>query len=157
MKNFIDTNMFKEFLILNGQTVEADIAYAKIYSLAKENIYVIDNYIGLKTLALLKNVRNNVKITIFSDNIGNTLHKLEYKDFIKEYPNIDISFKITDNIYHDRYIIIDYKSKSERIYHCGASSKDAGKRITTIAEVKDAKMYYPMIDALLTNKNLDLK
>ena len=157
MKNFIDTNMFKEFLILNGQTVEADIAYAKIYSLAKENIYVIDNYIGLKTLALLKNVRKNVKITIFSDNIGNTLHKLEYKDFIKEYPNIDISFKITDNIYHDRYIIIDYKSKSERIYHCGASSKDAGKRITTIAEVKDAKMYYPMIDALLTNKNLDLK
>lgn len=127
MKNFIDTNMFKEFLILNGQTVEADIAYTKIYDLAKETIYIIDNYIGLKTLALLKDVRDNIKITIFSDNIGNTLHKLEYEDFIKEYPNVDITFKTTDNIYHDRYIIMDYKSESERIYHCGASSKDAGK------------------------------
>lgn len=157
MKNFVDTNIFKEILILNGQTVEADIAYTKIYHLATESIYVVDNYIGLKTLALLKNARKGVKITVFSDNIGNTLHKLEYKDFVKEYPDIDISFKITNNIYHDRYIIIDYKLKSEQIYHCGASSKDAGKRITTISEVKDTKMYYPMIDALLTNKELILK
>lgn len=157
MKNFIDSSMFKEFLILDGQTVEADIAYTKIYSLAKESIYVIDNYIGLKTLALLKNSQNNVKIIIFSDNIGNSLHKLEYKDFVKEYPNINISFKITNNIYHDRYIIIDYKSKFERIYHCGASSKDAGKRITTIVEVNDTKMYYSMIDELLKNQDLVLK
>ncbi|MBO5413557.1 MAG: ORF6N domain-containing protein [Clostridia bacterium] len=157
MKNFIDSSMFKEFLILDGQAVEADIAYTKIYSLAKESIYVIDNYIGLKTLALLKNSQNNVKIIIFSDNIGNSLHKLEYKDFVKEYPNINISFKITNNIYHDRYIIIDYKSKFERIYHCGASSKDAGKRITTIVEVNDTKMYYSMIDELLKNQDLVLK
>lgn len=157
MKNFVDTDMLKEFLILNGQTVEADIAYTKIYHLATESIYVVDNYIGLKTLALLKNSRNGVKITVFSDNIGNMLHNVEYKDFIKEYPNIDISLKITNNIYHDRYIIIDYKSKHERIYHCGASSKDAGKRITTISEVKDTKMYYSMIEALLTNKELILK
>ena len=157
MKHFIDTNVFRECLILNGQTVEADIAYTQIYQLAKKTIYVIDNYIGLKTLALLKNVQNNVKIIIFSDNIGNCLHKLEYEDFANQYPNIDISFKTTNNLYHDRYIIIDYNLKSECIYHCGASSKDAGKRVTTITEVKDIKMYHSMIDLLLTNQELILK
>ena len=30
---------------------------------------------------------------------------------------------------HDRYIIIDYKTKEERLYHCGASSKDAGNKV----------------------------
>lgn len=49
MKQFVDSNMIKEFLIFNGQTVEADIVYSKIYNLAKKTIYVIDNYIGLKT------------------------------------------------------------------------------------------------------------
>lgn len=100
---------------------------------------------------------NNIKITIFSDNIGNCLHKFEYEDFSNEYPNVHLSFKTTNNICHDRYIIIDYKSKFERIYHCGASSKDAGKRITTITEVQDKGMYYFMIDSLLKNKELALK
>lgn len=156
MKNFINSNISKEILILNGQTVEADVAYAEIYRLAKKSIYIIDNYIGLKTLVLLKSVAKGITINIFSDNIGNSLHRVEYEDFIKQYPNINISFKTTNKIYHDRYIIIDYKSKSERIYHCGASSKDAGKRITTIAEVRDTKMYYPMIDILLTNQEMIL-
>lgn len=157
MKNFIEFNVPKEFLILNGQTVEAAIAYTKIYNLAKESIYVIDNYIGLKTLALLKNIRSNIKIIIFSDNIRNGLHKIEYEDFVKEYPDVNISFKKTNNIYHDRYIIIDYRLKSEHIYHCGASSKDAGNRITTIAEIKDPKIYYSMLESLLKNKELNLQ
>ncbi len=156
MKNFINSDISREILILNGQTVEADVAYTEIYKLAQKSIYIIDNYIGLKTLVLLKNVAKGIKINIFSDNIGNYLHRVEYEDFIKQYPNINISFKTTNKIYHDRYIIIDYKSKSERIYHCGASSKDAGKRITTIAEVRDTKMYYPMIDILLTNQEMIL-
>ena len=34
---------------MNGDKIEADVAYTKIYKSAK-SIYVIDNYIGLKTL-----------------------------------------------------------------------------------------------------------
>ena len=37
---------------------------------------------------------------------------------------------------HDRYIAIDFGTNNERLYHCGASSKDAGSRITTITEIK---------------------
>ena len=52
---------------------------------AQSSIYVIDNYIGLKTLVLLKDVVARVDVTVFSDNLGKGLHKAEYDDFCKEY------------------------------------------------------------------------
>lgn len=47
---------------------------------------------------------------------------------IKQYPNTNITFTKTCGILHDRYIVIDYKTPTEKIYHCGASSKDAGSQ-----------------------------
>ena len=44
------------FLLLNGQPIEATLAYKDIYSIAKKSIYIVDNYIGVKTLILLKDV-----------------------------------------------------------------------------------------------------
>ena len=144
--NFIDKNRLKEKLILNGEVVESDIAYSMIFSLAKKSIYIIDNYISLKTLILLKKII--VPITIFTDNINKGLHKLEYQDFIKEYPNVNITFKKTNNMFHDRYIVIDYSSNDERIYHLGTSIKDSGKRVTTIMEIEDTKIYHNLINTL---------
>ena len=54
MDNFIDPDTYKHFLLMNGDKIEADVAYTKIYKSAKKSIYVIDNYIGLKTLELLR-------------------------------------------------------------------------------------------------------
>lgn len=146
-----------EFLILKGDQVEANLAYQKIYSYAKKNIYIIDNYISLKTLALIKNINQEVEVIIFSDNLSRQLHKIEYDDFVKEYPNIKIKFIHTNNMFHDRYVIIDYRSRSERIYHCGASSKDAGNKITTINEIKDKLVYHKEIEGLLNNEELKLR
>lgn len=151
MTNYIDKNRLKENLILNGEIVEADIAYSMIYSLAKESIYIIDNYIDLKTLVLLKNI--NKKIIIFSDNINKGLHKLEYLDFKKEY-NVNVKFKKANNKFYDRYIILDYGFDTERIYLCGSSSKDSGKKITSIVEIENTRIYHTIIDELLNNKML---
>jgi hypothetical protein len=63
----------------------------------------------------------------------------------------------TGGKFHDRYVILDYKSRSEKIYHCGASSKDAGKKITTISQADNRKLYYPMIEDLLKQPVLSLK
>lgn len=155
MDKFIDESKFKEFLILDGSMVEADCAYTDIYKLAKKSIYIIDNYINLKTLALLKN-SNVSEIIIFSDNINKDLHKLEYLDFMKEYNNLNVKFIKTNNRFHDRYIILDYKENNERIYHCGSSSKDSGKRVTTINEIENKKLYYSLIDNLMKNNELVL-
>lgn len=65
MLDFSNPTVRRGWLILNGQPVESDLAYQQIYATAKKTIFVVDNYIGLKTLVLLKEVPNNVDITIF--------------------------------------------------------------------------------------------
>lgn len=50
----------------------------------------------------------------------------------------------------------DYNTKHEKIYHCGASSKDAGKKVNTIIEVSERQIYHPIVDKLLNNPLLSL-
>ena len=153
IKDFTDPNIKKDYLLYNGQTVEADIAYAEIYSYAKKTIHIIDNYISLKTLVLLKSVAMGVKVIIFSDNVNHGLHQTEIDDFKKEYPNVDITLKTIGGIYHDRYIFIDYDTKNEMIFHCGGSSKDGGKRVTSITKVEDVMLYRDIISSLEKNSS----
>ena len=145
------------WLMYNTKYCTADLAYSSVYRQAKKTIFVVDNYIGLRTLVLLKNASKNVNITLFSDNIGNNrLHCIEYVDFCKEYPDINISMKRTGGIYHDRFIVLDYGTDDERIFLCGASSKDAGARITSIVEDFGVKKYKSIIDELMKNDDLSL-
>ena len=156
MVDFGNPKIRTGYLILNGEPVEADLAYAEIYGSAHHSVYVIDNYIGLKTLVLMKNVPEGIPITLFSDNTGNRLHRTEYEDFLKEYPNVKVNLKRTNGRFHDRYIIIDYGKDSEKIFHCGASSKDAGKKVTTITEVPEKGIYQGLIEEILQEPVLEL-
>ena len=151
MDNFIDPSTYKHFLILNGQKIEADIAYQSIYKLAKCKIYIIDNYIDIKTLKHLKANPQVVEVIIFTDNLGtNKLSQLFIIDFIKD-TGIRVLIKELKRQFHDRYIVLDYLSTNEKIFHCGASSKDAGKSVTTIMEIEQKELYHPLIDSLLQN------
>ena len=151
MDNFIDPSTYKHFVLFNGEKIEADVIYQMIYKLAKKSIYIIDDYIDIKTLQLLKCCSDNVYITIFSDNKGkNNLNYSFINDFLSE-TNFKISFKHTHNAIHDRYIILDYDLKTEKIYHCGASSKDAGLKINTIMKITDIDLYSDVIEKLLKN------
>ena len=158
MDNFIDSNTYKHFLLLNGDKIEADVAYTKIYKSAKKSIYVIDNYIGLKTLELLRAARDNIQIIVFSDNVRNKdmLTKNILDDFRKDYPNIDLNLKVSDKKYHDRYIALDFGAENEAFYLCGASSKDAGNKISSITKIEESSkdMYHTMFGGMLNNKNL---
>ena len=156
IEDFSNNGIQKDFLFLNEKVVEADLAYQQIYALAEKSIFVIDNYISLKTLVLLKSVKKNVDITIFSDNIHHGLHNKELDDFIKEYPQISVSFKKTDGIFHDRYIILDFGTENEKIYHCGASSKDAGNKVCSITTTADHEIYRSLIENLLEHQELVL-
>ncbi len=127
------------------------------YSKAKRKIFIIDNYIGPKTLLMLKSAPSNVDIIIFSDNIRNMLRLSELQSFQNEYPNVRLSFQKTGGKFHDRYIFLDYKCRTEKIYHCGASSKDAGNKITTISKSDNNALYYPMVDDLLLQPALILR
>ena len=146
-----------EYLFMNGEMCEANTTYQKIYGKAKKSIYIIDDYISLDTLLMLKHISSNINVVIFSDNKQNHLRLTEYNQFITEYPSIMIDFKKNNTMFHDRYIILDYGTKNEKVYHCGASSKDAGKKITTITESKDKTIYKDMIDIILQHPQLVLK
>ena len=158
MENFIDPDTYKHFLLMNGDKIEADVAYTKIYNSAKKSIFVIDNYIGLKTLELLRTAKDNVEVIIFSDNVRNKdmLTKSILNDFVRDYPNINLKMKIAGKKYHDRYISIDYGTENEAFYLCGASSKDAGNKISSITKIEESAkdLYHIMFGGMLNNKNL---
>ena len=157
MKLFDAGMKSEEVLILDGEPFKADMAYQKIYKKAKKNIIVVDDYLGVKTLHHLAGVKTNIDVTIVSDNKGRTSLKLtEYKDFLIEYPGRNVTFIQSGNKVHDRYIVIDYNTQAMKVYHCGASSKDAGKKITTITEIKEIDIYKDTIKNLLTNSPLTL-
>ena len=160
MDNFIDPDTYKHFLLMNGDKIEADVAYTKVYKSAKKSIYVIDNYIGLKILELLRAAKDSVEVIIFSDNVRNKdmLTKNILNDFIRDYPNINLKMKIAGKKYHDRYIAIDYGIENEAFYLCGASSKDAGNKISSITKIEESSkdMYHTMFAGMLDNKNLKI-
>ena len=157
MKLFDQSVQNEEILILNGEPFKADVIYQKIYKSAKKSIIVIDDYIGVKTLQHLVHSKPGVKLTIVSDNKLRILKLSEYTDFLTEYPTKTIDFIQSQGRTHDRYIVIDNGTPGAKLYHCGASSKDAGKRITSITRILDIKEYKDMINSLLNNKKLILK
>lgn len=149
MENFIDPSTFKHFLILNGRKLEADVAYMQIYGLAKKSITIVDDYIGVKTLDLLREIAKGVAVTIYSDECGfETLTDRMQKDFLKARPDISLNVYETNGKFHDRYIFLDYGLKSEKLFHCGASSKDAGNKITTIMQIEYTDAYHNIIAML---------
>lgn len=149
MENFIDPSTFKHFLILNGRKLEADVAYMQIYGLAKKSITIVDDYIGVKTLDLLREIVRGVAVTIYSDERGyETLTEQMQTDFLAVRPDVKLEIKKTRGKFHDRYIFLDYGLKSEKLFHCGASSKDAGNKITTIMQIEYTEACHNIIAML---------
>ena len=120
--NNFSNNINKHYLIKDGEKIEADMAYQNIYSLAKSLIYIIDDYIDIKTLELLKCCSKKTEVILFTDNKSrNNLTSNFIKDFCDD-THINIKLIKNNNRFHDRYIIIDFNTNNEQIYHCGSSS-----------------------------------
>ena len=149
-ENFISEKDVKNFVIYKGQKLEADIAYIEIYQQAKKSIYVVDDYMNAKSLQHLSQKADGVEVVLFTENgkggrgfLTNSL----VKDFQNEYPTIRIK---PNPDCHDRLIILDYGEKTELVYHCGASSKDAGKKLCAINQITETAIIHPVIDRLLS-------
>ena len=154
MENFIDPTTYKHFLIFDGQKLEADVAYMKIYSMAKKTIIIIDNYLGVKTLDLLRGIAKNASVQIFSEEWGDEKITPAIKaDYEKARPDVPLKIDRPSRKFHDRYIFLDYGMPSEKLFHCGSSSKDGGNKLTTIMQIECPEMYHPIIDSLKKQSN----
>jgi len=148
-ENFVSDKDFKNFVIYKGQKFEADVAYIDIYQQATRSIYVVDDYVNTKTLQLLSQKKQGVEVVLFTEN-GHSkkgfLTPAVVSDFVNQYPPLRIK---PNADCHDRLIVIDYGLPTEHAYHCGASSKDAGKKLCAINKIENTEMIRPVIDKLL--------
>lgn len=135
-ENFISDKDFKNFVIYKGQKFEADAAYIDIYQQATASIYVIDDYMNIKTLQLLSQKKTGIEVVLFTENGRGRkgfLTTTVVEDFMTQYPPLRIK---SNPDCHDRWIVLDYGLNTEQVYHCGASSKDAGKKRCAINKIE---------------------
>ena len=148
-ENFISDKDFKSFVIYKGQKFEADAAYIDIYQQATTSIYVVDDYVNTKTLQLLSQKKQGVEVILFTENGHGKkgfLTTAVVNDFENQYPPLRIK---SNTECHDRLIVLDYGLPTEQVFHCGASSKDAGKKLCAINKISNSVMIHPVIDNLL--------
>jgi len=121
---FSPKDIVKDYLFFEGELYDAYSVLLDIFNRSEEEIIIIDNYAGKELLDTLKNI--NRKIIIVSKNIDETLKK----KYQSQYNNVVF---INNNTFHDRFIIID----RVRLFSCGASFKDLGKKCFAINEFAD--------------------
>lgn len=127
-------------IFFEGELYDAYSLLLDILNKSNEEIIIIDNYAGKELLDTLKIL--NKKIIIVSKNIDKTL-----KDkYISQYNNIKF---INNNSFHDRFIILD----RNKLYSCGSSFKDIGKKCFAINEFVD-KEYLEKLLNTLNSSNL---
>ena len=123
----------KDSIFFKGDIYDAYSVLLEIFNLAKEEILIIDNYIGKSLLDELRNVDR--KIIVISSNINDILRE----KYLMQYSNVSF---INNNSYHDRFIIIDRKI----VFHCGASFKDLGKKCFSIHEIENKQEINKIIE-----------
>ena len=152
-ENFVSEKDFKNFVIYKGEKFEADVAYIDIYQQAKKSIYVVDNYVNTKTLQLLSQKMPGVEVILFTENGHGQkgfLTTAVVDDFGNQYPPLLIK---PNPDCHDRLIALDYGTPMEQVYHCGASSKDAGKKLCAINKIENTEMIHSAMDQLLKGED----
>lgn len=132
----------KNSIFFKNDIYDAYSVLLEIFDIAKEDIIIIDNYMGKVLLDKLRNI--NRKIVVISSNIDKTL----IKKYVKQYNNVNF---INNDSYHDRFIIIDRK----RVFHCGSSFKDLGKKCFAINEIENKIEREKLINDVVTNCSID--
>ena len=125
----------KDYIFFEGEFYDSYSLLLDILGSAYEEIIIIDNYAGKELLDILKKI--NKKIIIVSKNIDNTLKK----KYESQYNNITF---INNNTFHDRFIILD----KNKLYSCGASFKDLGKKCFAINKFNDKEYIYTLLNVL---------
>ena len=124
-------NTFNQFeekeinkIFFKGELYDAYSLLLDILGKSKNEIIIIDNYAGKELLDILKEI--DKKIIIVSKNIDEILKK----KYESQYSNIKF---INNSSFHDRFIILD----RNKLYSCGSSFKDLGKKCFAINEFND--------------------
>ena len=125
IKYLFDKFDYKGELIKVNKSYEAYSSILDILDSSREEIIIVDPYADKKVLDLLKDINVSI-ILVTSDK--SKINETIIESFSKEH-----SFRlIYNNIFHDRYLIIDKKE----YYLCGTSINFIGNKISTIIKIE---------------------
>ena len=139
---FSSKEIAKDSIFFKNNIYDAYSVLIDIFKLSEEELIIIDNYAGKELLDILRIIHKN--IIIITSNIDETLKK----KYLKQYNNVKF---INNDSYHDRFIIIDRK----RVFHCGASFKDLGKKCFGINEIENKIEIEKLVNEVINNSSLD--
>ena len=126
-------------IFVDGDFYDSYSALLDIFEKSKEEIIIIDNYAGKELLDILKNI--NKKTIIVSKNIDDKI----MNKYQNQYKNV---LFIHNESFHDRFIIID----RIRLFICGSSLKDFGKKCFGISELSDKEYILKILDKVFNKK-----
>ena len=135
-EKFENTNNYSG-LFFENQIYDAYSLLIDILNSAYHEIILIDNYVDKNLFDTLRKINKNIIL------VTNKYNNEDYLKYKKQYKNINF---IINNSIHDRFIILD----RNKLYHCGASFKDLGKKCFAITEITEVKW----INQILKELNL---
>ena len=139
--NHISTNEeTHQKIFFDGQIYDAFSFTIELIEKASNDLKLIDNYVDIDTLNILRRKLPGVTATIYTYN-NTKLSNTDINTFNNQYPTLTI--KHTQN-FHDRFLIID----NTIVYHIGASLKDAGKKCFAINLMEDSNLAQNIINRL---------
>lgn len=112
-----------EQVFFEGEFFEARVLLEKIIKTATKRVVIIDAYIDAATFEMLDVRAKGVTADIYSDGLYKTLRDTHNaSDGVQP-----INTHKWSTASHDRWLIVD-----DRLYHCGHSVKDLGKKLSAI-------------------------
>jgi len=123
-------NEEKEMIYFEGQIYDAYSKLVDIMSKASNSLVIIDGYADKIVLDMISRLDVDVYLIIRNNSL---LSKLDISKYNEQYNNLKV---IYNDLFHDRYIIID----DNIIYHCGSSLNKAGTRIFSINILEETEI-----------------
>ena len=139
---FTEQGIYMLMTVLRGDlAVQQSKILIRLFKGMKDFIIEREHLVGYDEVAKLaiQTSQNTKDIAIIKETM---VTKAELTDFMKLFDT---------GIRNEEILILDGE------HHCGASSKDAGHRITTILEIKGIADYKTTLESLLSNRELKLK
>ena len=130
-----------QYIFFDGQMYDAFEFLTDLVGRAEREIVLVDGYVDLGTLNILKKKRNGVSATVWAKKKGDKLSEADVETFELQYGPFEL--KHTE-AFHDRFLILDGTTG----YHIGASIKDAGKKCFGINRLEDSASVESVLDRL---------
>ena len=121
-----------EKVLWEGHMWDAVSCLENLISKAEKSIVLIDDYVDRQTLDILSKKKPKARAFIVTDDRNSNLTQKEIAAFEKQNGTLTLR---SSRIFHDRFLILD----SKELYYCGASLKDAGKKVFALGLIHDSE------------------